>query len=300
MGEAMGTATVYLLITSSAFFWGANFVLAGPVLADLPPLWAAALRFALGAMLMFLLTRVRREEILGPARRHAGAYLLLGVIGIAGFNLFFFFAMAITSATSAALIMATNPLLTTILAAAVSGERPTARHLLALPVALIGVAVVIVQGGTGGLASLHVGRGDLLMLGANVSWALYNVLGRRYMPAGSPVVNTTWIMTAGAGLLAAIALGSGEHVAALDLKAGSALAVMVVGGTVLAYLFWSIGIARLGAARTAIFLNMVPVFAMLISTAVGTPPTAAQLAGGLLVLVGVAISMLPVRRPAMA
>jgi len=296
MGEAMGIATVYLLITSSAFVC----VLAGPVLADLPPLWAAALRFALGAMLMFLLTRVRREEILGPARRHAGAYLLLGVIGIAGFNLFFFFAMAITSATSAALIMATNPLLTTILAAAVSGERPTARHLLALPVALIGVAVVIVQGGTGGLASLHVGRGDLLMLGANVSWALYNVLGRRYMPAGSPVVNTTWIMTAGAGLLAAIALGSGEHVAALDLKAGSALAVMVVGGTVLAYLFWSIGIARLGAARTAIFLNMVPVFAMLISTATGTPPTAAQLAGGMLVLVGGAISMLPIRRPAMA
>jgi drug/metabolite transporter (DMT)-like permease len=296
----MGIATVYLLITSSAFFWGANFVLAGPVLADLPPLWAAALRFALGAMLMFLLTRVRREEILGPARRHAGAYLLLGVVGIAGFNLFFFFAMAITSATSAALIMATNPLLTTILAAAVSGERPTARHLLALPVALIGVAVVIVQGGAGGLASLHVGRGDLLMLGANVSWALYNVLGRRYMPTGSPVVNTTWIMVAGAGLLAAIALGSGEHVAALDLKAGSALAAMVVGGTVLAYLFWSIGIVRLGAARTAIFLNLVPVFAMLISTAAGTPPTAAQLAGGLLVLVGVAISMLPVRQPAMA
>jgi drug/metabolite transporter (DMT)-like permease len=268
----MGIATVYLLITSSAFFWGANFVLAGPVLADLPPLWAAALRFALGAMLMFLLTRVRREEILGPARRHAGAYLLLGVVGIAGFNLFFFFAMAITSATSAALIMATNPLLTTILAAAVSGERPTARHLLALPVALIGVAVVIVQGGAGGLASL----------------------------TGSPVVNTTWIMVAGAGLLAAIALGSGEHVAALDLKAGSALAAMVVGGTVLAYLFWSIGIVRLGAARTAIFLNLVPVFAMLISTAAGTPPTAAQLAGGLLVLVGVAISMLPVRQPAMA
>ena len=175
-----------------------------------------------------------------------------------------------------------------------------ARHLLALPVALIGVAVVILQRGAGGFASLHVGRGDLLMLGADLCFALYNVLGRRYMPAGSPVVNTTWIMTAGAGVLTAIALGSGTHMAALDLKAASALAMMIVGGTVLAYLFWTIGIARLGAGRTAIFFNLVPVFTMLISTFAGTPPTAAQLAGGLLVLAGVAISMLPLRQPAMA
>lgn len=68
------------------------------------------------------------------------------------------------------------------------------------------------------------------------------------------------------------------------------------GGTVLAYLFWSIGIARLGAARTAIFLNLVPVFAMLLGIAVASSPTHAQLAGGLLVLGGVSFSMLRSRR----
>ena len=75
---------------------------------------------------------------------------------------------------------------------------------------------------------------------------------------------------------------------------------MVVGGTVLAYLFWTMGIAYLGAGRTAIFINLVPVFAMLTGATVGTLPSGAQLAGGLLVLGGVAISMLPSRRLAPA
>lgn len=290
----MGIATVYLLVTTSAFFWGANFVLAGPVLASLPPLWAAAVRFLLGAALMFIIASVRREEMVGLLRRHASIYLLLGIVGITAFNLLFFYALQSTSANSAALIMATNPLLTALLAAAFLGEKPVARQLVALPVALTGVLVVISHGDMGKLASLSFVHGDLLMLAANLSWALYNVLTRRYMPQASPVANTSWIMVVGATLLLATALGSDAHVHTLDLKASLSMAVMVVGGTVLAYLFWGIGIARLGAARTAIFLNLVPVFAMLISAFLGTLPSAAQLAGGLLVLGGVTISMVSV------
>lgn len=292
----MRISTVYLLVTTSAFFWGANFVLAAPILADLPPLWAAAMRFVLGAALMFFIAGVRREQLLGLLKRHARVYLLLGAVGICGFNLFFFYALQSTSANSAALIMATNPLLTAFLAVAFLGERLTTRHLVALPVALIGVAVVISQGDMNRLESLSFAHGDLLMLAANLSWAMYNVLVRRYMPQGSPIANTSWVMAAGAILLVSVALGSDTHVSMLDGKAEIAMAVMVIGGTVLAYLFWGIGIARLGAARTAIFLNLVPVFAMLVGAFLGTLPTTAQLAGGLLVLGGVSISMFAPRR----
>ena len=296
----MGTTTVYLLVAASAFFWGTNFVLAGPVLADLPPLWAAAMRFVLGAALMFIVACVRREKLLVLLRRHAAAYLLLGTVGITAFNLLFFFALQSTSANNAALIMAINPLLTALLAAAFLGERPTPRHLMALPVALLGVLVVISHGDIGKLASLGFSHGDLLMLGATLSWAMYNVLTRRYMPQGSAIANTSWIMAVGAALLLATAFGSNSHLHTLDIKAGIAMSIMVVGGTVFAYLFWGIGIARLGAARTAIFINLGPVFAMLVSAFLGTLPSTAQVVGGLLVLGGVTISMLPSRRARIA
>ena len=296
----MSTPIVYLLVTLTAIFWGANFALAGPVLADLSPLWAAALRFVLGATLMLIIAGVRREDLFGLLRRNAAAYLLLGLVGITLFNLLFFFGLQTTSANNGALIMAINPLLTTLLAALFLGERATVRHLVALPVALLGVAIVISQGSLQKLMNLHVAHGELLMMIASVSWAVYNVLVKRFMPKGSSIVNTAWTLTAGALLLTAIAVGSGTHLGALDMKASLAMAVIVIGGTVLAYLFWNIGITHLGAARTAIFLNLVPVSAMLISMALGETPTAAQLLGGLLVLGAISLTMMPQRRLAAA
>lgn len=296
----MNTASIYVLVVVSTFFWGSNFVLAGPVLADLSPLWAAALRFMLGATVMFALAQWRREPLLEPLRRNAWAYLLLGLIGIGGFNLLFFFALQTTSAANAALIMATNPLLTTLLAWLILRERPSARHLAALPVALLGVAIVISGGSLARLGHLQVAQGDLLMLAANLVWALYNVLGRRYMPAASPISNTTLVMGAGALLLLAVAMLDGGHFTLPGQNAGGALLIMALGGTVLAYLFWNTGIAHLGAGRTALFLNLVPVFAMLSGSLVGTLPTQMQLLGGVIVLNGVSISMLPKRQLATA
>lgn len=296
----MVNANVYLLVAITAFFWGANFLLGGYVLHDVSAFWAAALRFVLGALLMLAIAAGRRENLFEPLRRHAATYLMLGVVGIVAFNLFFFEALRFTSANNAALIMATNPLLTTLLAAAMLGERPGVRHLLALPVALAGVAVVVTQGNMSSLLALHFSRGDLLMLGADLFWALYNVLCRRYMPQGSSLVNTAWIMVAGALVLLGVALDSGTQLASLSTRGAISMAVMTVGGTVLAYLFWSMGIARLGAARAAIFLNLVPVFAMLLGALIATAPTSAQLFGGLLVLGSVTITMLPKRRFAVA
>ncbi len=291
---------VYLLLAISAFFWGANFVLAGPVLADLPPSWAGALRFLFGAALMLAIAYQQGDDLVVLVRRHAPIYLLLGVLGVVGFNLFFFQAMQSTSADSGALIMATNPLLTALLAAVLLGERVSVRHLIALPVALLGVAVVISQGDLARLAHLQVATGDLLMLCANLTWALYNVATRRFMPQSSPLGNTALMMTAGALVLTAVAFAGDAPFVLPGTHAAMALVIMVVGGTVLAYLFWGMGIQYLGAGRTALFLNLVPVFAMLISGMLGSLPTLAQVTGGLIVLAAVTLVMLPSRQKAAA
>ena len=296
----MNPASIYALVMFATFFWGVNFVLAGPVLHDEPPLWAAALRFVLGAAIMLAVATWRGEPLRHAARAHAGVFALLGAVGILGFNLMFFFAMQSTSPANGALIMATNPLVTTLIAAAVLRERSTARQWLALPLAFVGVLVVISGGNLQRLAALQFAPGDLLMLGANLAWALYNVLNRRYLPAGSALANTTLVMIAGTVLLLMAAVISGETATLPGMKASLALAAMALGGTVLAYLFWNTGIVRLGASRTALFLNLVPVFAMLAGALAGAVPTRVQLIGAVLVLGGVTLAMLPARRPAPA
>lgn len=288
---------VYVQVIFATCFWGANFVLASPVLHDEPPLWAAAMRFVLGAGIMLAVAAWRGEALRRPALAHAGAFALLGAVGIFGFNLFFFSALQSTSPVNGALIMATNPLVTTLLATMVLRERSTRRQLLALPLAFVGVLIVISAGALQHLSTLRFASGDLLMFGANLAWAFYTVLNRRFLPAGSAFANTTLVMIAGAGLLLMAAVASGETAALPGAKASLALVAMAVGGTVLAYLFWNTAIARLGANRTALFLNLVPVFAMLTGALAGAVPTKAQFVGMVFVLGGVTLGMLPTHKP---
>lgn len=292
----MNTLTAYLLAALASLAWAGNFILAGPILADIPPLWAAALRFTLGALIMLGFALWQGTPLWATARRHLGVFALLGTVGIGAFNILFFTAMQYTSADNAALIMATNPLLTTVLATLFLGERLSGRQLMALPLALLGVSVVITGGHPAQLASVHIASGDLIMLAANLAWALYNILTRRYMPAGPAMVNTTLVMSAGAIMLMGTAFIHGAPPTHIHTSALVALLGMATFGTVGGYLLWNISIARLGASRTSLFLNLVPVFAMLLGSAVGTLPTQAQLVGGLIVIVAVSLTMLPRRR----
>lgn len=296
----MGAINVYGLAALSALFWGANFNLAAPVLADLPPMEAAAGRFMLAALVMLVIAVQRREAVAmwEAIRRHGLKLGLIGMVGIAGFNTLFFDAMRTTSAINGSLVMATNPLLTALLAALMLKERLPPRQIAVLPVAFLGVAAVILGGGAAG--GIHAGIGDLEMLGANLAWALYNVLTRKWMPPGSQFANVTVIMAAGAVILVLASLSGSLPLALPGLKAGAALLTMAVPGAVMAYLFWSTAIARLGAGRTALFLNLVPVFATIIASLGGAVPSLQQLAGGAVVIAAVIYAMMPSRKPAIA
>lgn len=285
----------YGLVAAAAVLWGANFNLAKHVLADMDALAAAAARFDIAALVMLAACSWQGMTI--PLRRHGRTYAILGLLGIGGFNVLFFYGMQLTSAVNGALIMALNPLLTALLAYLMTGTRPTPRQLLAFPVAAAGVAVVVLGGG----ARLRIGNGDILMLAANLCWATYNVLVAKLLPRDvASLVYTAAVMLAGALALTLVAALAGTAVAVPGPDALVSLMLMSLGGSVLAYLFWNAGIARLGATKTAVFLNLVPVSAMLIAAFEGQPPSAVQLLGGGIVIAAVSLASLRPGKPAAA
>ncbi|MDE2259090.1 MAG: DMT family transporter [Betaproteobacteria bacterium] len=288
----MGLFTTYLLTAFAAIFWGANFNLAKPVVAEMHPYVAGATRYLMAAAIMLVITQLRGESV---PLRHLRVYVILGLMGVFGFNLFFFLGMQSTSAANGALIMAINPLLTSLLAYVFLQQQPSYRQIIGFPIGVIGVGIVVLGAG----AHVQVESGDWLIFAANLSWAFYTVFARKLMPKDtSGIASTTGIMTAGALALTAVALISGERFVIPSWHAGSALLLMTVGGGVLAYLFWNASIAKLGAAQAAIFLNLVPVASMTIAAFEGMPPTQTQLIGGGLVIGAVTFASLPVRSKA--
>jgi len=279
---------VTLMLVLATVLWGANFNLAKHVLTEVPALAAGAARFDIAALVMLAICLVRREHV--PLLRHARVYAMLGGIGIAGFNILFFYGMQSTSAVNGALIMAANPLLTAIFAVVMTGARLRPLQWVALPIGLGGVAFVVLGAG----AHFQIEGGDLVILGGSVCWGLYNVLVGQKLPRDvSALANTTGVMSMGALFLTIVALAAGTKFEVPGWDASLSLIAMALGGSVLSYLFWNAGIARLGASRAALFMNLVPVTSMVIAAIEGQAPTWAQAVGGLVVIGAVALSSWP-------
>jgi len=246
----------------------------------------------LAAAVMVLIAQMRKEMI--PAQ-HWKAYLTLGVVGVFGFNLFFFLGMETSSAINGALIMALNPLLTAVLGYVILRDRPSNQQLIAFPIGIAGVAIVVLGAG----ARLTVAVGDIYILIASLNWALYNVLVKKMMPKQvSGIANTAGIMTVGAMALTMAAIMHGDHVVVPTIHAGAALLTMSLGGGVLAYLFWNASIAHLGPSKAAIFMNLVPVTTMVIAAFEHVPPNHAQLVGAMLVISAVTFSSVSLSKAA--
>ncbi|MET7570695.1 DMT family transporter [Streptomyces sp. NPDC005492] len=296
----MNKKIIYLMLTLSALFWGATFNLVNYSVRYLSPPAGGALRYSVASVVVLGLLAANRRTALRALRSSWRPLLGMALIGVVVFNVLFFFGMKYTSPTNGALIQATNPLVTALIAGVCYGERISRGHKIGTMVSFAGVAVLILSGSVQRLEPPNIG--DLLCLGATTCLALYSILSGRYIKNSSPVVTTglTTIMGC-AGLWVAALLVSPRptpHVLA-HLPAGVYAALTFVGllATVLAYVFWNYGVSHIGVADTAVFFHLVPVFTVLASFALGQPVTLLQIGAGIVVTLGVFVSSREIPAP---
>ena len=290
------TMMPFLLTLCAAIFWGANFN-AGKVLVNyFDPLHLVAIRFlcSLLCILPVILFTKARTIFIPTFKQNFLVYALLSLIGIIGYNGFVFEGVKYTSSVNAALIMATNPPLTMFFATFLLQEKMNGAQKLGAMISLLSVAIVITQGSIQALLQLQFSFGDLIVMLANICWAFYNVLSKRYLKDSMPLITTTSTMLISTIFLLIIG-GAGQMEAFHNLFEQTStvyfpLIYMVVLGTVAAYLFWNYGISRLGAGKTAIFFNLIPIVTTVISFFQGQTISMIQIIGGLSVIFGVLLS----------
>ncbi len=158
----------------AAVLIGFNFVAIKVAVVSIPPLLVGALRFTLGGLLLLAFLQWMRQGG-KPTRRFFLTTLGLGLIGGTLYNVALNEGTSRTSASSAALIMATAPVWGMLFAAAFGVERLRAMNVIGALVSLLGVVLILGRGIEGGGSSL---LGDLLVLAASVCFAAYIVLSR--------------------------------------------------------------------------------------------------------------------------
>jgi drug/metabolite transporter (DMT)-like permease len=301
--QRIGVTYAKLLVTM--LFWGGTFVAGKWAVREAPPFFVASLRFAIASVVLWALVAGRQrgsgERIPVPEGGVQWAGLFsLGLTGVFLYNFVFLTGLTWTSATNGSLIVAFNPLLTAVLSALWLKERIRPVQAVGLFLALFGVGVVITRGSIAVLRSLSFNPGDLLMLGAPLAWALYTILGKKVLACFPPLVATayaslfgTFLLLPAAALEGSLLSGAGQ----LTVYGWIAVLQLALLGTVAGFVWWYEGVEALGASRAAVFVNLVPLFGVLLSALILSEKLdVSQLAGGILVVLGVGIGTLGGRK----
>lgn len=275
-----------------ALIWGGTWIAGRLVSAELPPLAAAGWRFLFGSLTLGLLVWRENGGLPRLGRSDALRVLALGAFGIFAYNLCFFFGLRHVQAGRAALVVALNPV-AVALAASLFGEKLPPSRLLGILTALAGCLLVISHGEPGALLGGALGLGELAILGCVASWTVYTLLGRRAGRSLAPLTMTFYASLAGGLLLALAGLGEGSLRALPHLSGRAWLSLVYLGvlGSGFSYVWYANGVMRLGAARAAAFINLVPISAVALgATLLGERIEAMEIAGGALVLAGVGLT----------
>lgn len=280
-----------LALMLAALFWSGNFIAGRALRGQVDPVMLNFLRW-LAAFVIFLPFVWRALRVNHSVLKREWRYMVwLGATGIAAFQTLNYVALQTATATNALLVLALAPIAILIGGAVTGMERPNGRQAIGIVLSAFGAGFVITRGN---LATAYTGGftpGDLIMLLNVAIWTVYSLLLRR-RPADLPQdVTLAGSMVAGLLLLLPFVLASHpSDWSALTLPlALLGIGYMALFASVLAFIFWSIGVSRLGPARSGQFINLMPVFgAGLAFLVLGEIPSSAEIVGAVLVFAGIA------------
>ncbi len=240
----------------AAVLLGLNFVAIKVAVGSIPPLLVGALRFTLGGLVILAFVRAMGLGGSRLTRRLFLTTLGIGLVGGTLYNITLNEGTSLTSASSAALIMATAPVWGMLIAAAFGVEPLRATTLIGAGVSLAGVVLILGRGLEGGGSSV---TGDLLVLVASVSLGAYVVLSRTQQRHYPPLTIAAYTIFFGGLAIfpftpVELASWKWESVSAV---AWFAVAYMAFVSTALGYGVWHWGISRIGADRVLVYQYLI-------------------------------------------
>ena len=248
-----------------------------------PPLRLAFLRFFITGLVLlvpaFNILRMRMEPLRG---RDMLVLSGLGVVGVALSIGLYHMAIRHLQANVAAIVFSANPVFVVLFSPWILKERVDARKVLGVMIGLSGIAVFAVE--KGGLA-IGTGKGILLMLGAEITFALYSVLSKKYMPRYGAIVITCFAGLIGSLILLPVSLAlEGNPFVGMGPWIWCGVVYLAVGATAIAYVAYFYGLLNVGAARGSMFFFLKPVLASVFAWIVLGEPVTMQVAAGTLLI----------------
>ncbi|MCM3090030.1 MULTISPECIES: DMT family transporter [unclassified Cytobacillus] len=285
----------FLLLILANMIWGGNFVIGRMGVDYFPPVFFSLMRWIIAFLVLtpFMIKQLKHD--LAILKKHKRILLLLAVTGVAGYNTIIYFALQYTTSINASVVNSTSPLCIALLAVFILREKLLAHQAAGIILSVFGILFVISKGSIDVFLSWKINAGDFYVLAAVFLWALYSVIGKKYADI-LPLLSAFYV-TVFLGILLLAPISMFEYIwmeAAKPVFTLSSIGILLYVGflaSIMAFLSWNFGVRIIGAAKAGVFLNLLPVFAIIFALGFTQEKLYFyQVIGGGIVIIGVVLS----------
>ncbi|HUV77599.1 MAG TPA: DMT family transporter [Desulfobacterales bacterium] len=281
---------IYIKLILTALLWGGTFIAGRVVAGDVGPFSAAFFRFFIASIFLVLFTYRIEGKVPMPGKRQMIPVFLLGMTGVFLYNVFFFKGLKLINAGRAAIIIAGNPIFITLFAAYFFKEKLNPVKGVGIIISLVGAVIVISKGSLNEIVNGGIGWGEIFIFCCVLSWVAYSLIGKAVMNGLSPLVSVTYSSVIGTVLLFFPAFFEGMFKDYNSYPNMAWLSIFYLGffGTVIGFVWYYEGIKKIGAMRASLFINFVPICAVVLAFFIlDEPITLSLFIGTVLVCSGV-------------
>jgi drug/metabolite transporter (DMT)-like permease len=282
----------YIEITFAVLVWGASFIATKLALRDLAPVTVVWIRFAIGSIILGIITFVRHQFSL-PDKKEFAYFTLLGFLGITFHQWLQSTALETVQASTTAWIVATTPVFIAILSWIFLKEILSWRQIIGIFIAAIGVLLVVSKGRVSELFSGQFGEpGDILILISAVNWAVFSILSRRSLKIHQATQMMFFVMTMGWIFTSVLFVAGGNVQDIRNLTSTSLIGILFLGifCSGLAYIAWYDGLKAIPATQVGAFLYIEPLVAVIVAWMILKEAIVPIIiAGGIIILLGVSL-----------
>ena len=284
----------YIFLILATLFWSGNFIVGKAAsLFEIPPFTLNFYRWTFAWLILapFTLKEIlqKKNYILGNIK----LILILGITSITVFNSIVYYSLNFTQVISGVLMISTIPVMIIFFCWVLKIEKTNFYQILGVIFSLLGVVVIVTKADLGKLFSLNFNKGDLWMVVAMFSWAMYSALLKKKKFDLTHISFLQTIITAGLILLLPaylieMALGYKLNV---NLPFVLTLSYVVLFPGLASFFFWIKGISIIGSNRSGIFLHLMPIFSTVMAVLIFNEKFMDfHLIGATLIIAGIVLS----------
>jgi drug/metabolite transporter (DMT)-like permease len=262
---------VYSGLVFTMFVWGLAWPVGRLLATNLPPVSIAAIRYAIVIPVLFAILWFR-EGSFKIERSWIPILVVMGVLNTTLYQIFFLYGVKYAAASDDSLVIGIGPVLIAIMASFVLKERLTGTKILGFASGLAGIVTISIL--SPNTQVLNRTLGVTLVFGGATAYALYTVILRRFIarnrannhgPQQSSLSILSWISLFGWFFLIPLSLLEAPWTYSWDPGSWLGILYLAILSTVVGYFLYIEGVSKIGAGRSGIFGNLVPVFGVLTS-----------------------------------